>query len=130
MVSPSALRRTIALALSGAGLLAVGAVAGGRAAETDPSGIWKRPNGDTVQVTSGGGKLMCQITNGDRSGFEMCNGMSGGGNAWRGTAMKHPDMPGFMSFNGTVAVAGTTLSIKGCAIGQSMCDSETWSRVR
>lgn len=111
-------------------LALAGTAAGGGPAQADPSGLWKRPNGETVQVTSGGGKLMCRITKGKKAGFEMCNGMGGIGSAWRGSEMKHPDMPGFMSFNGTVAVAGNSLSIKGCAIGQSMCDSETWTRVK
>lgn len=123
MLNTIVVRRIAALAL-------VVTVAGGGQVHADPSGQWKRPNGDTVQVTSVGGKLKCQITNGSKTGFEMCNGMGGSGNAWRGTGMKHPDMPAFMSFNGTVAVTGRTLSIKGCAIGESVCDSETWTRVQ
>lgn len=98
-------------------------------AQADPSGTWTRPNGDTVKVTTGGG-LSCRITKGSKPGFEMCNGMGGGGNSWKGAGMKHPDMPGFMTFNGTVAVSGNSLSIKGCAIGASMCDSETWTRAK
>lgn len=123
MSNASVLRRIAVVAL-------LGAIASGGTAQADPSGMWKRPNGDMVQVTAGSGKLMCKITKGDKSGFEMCNGMGGGGSTWHGSTMKHPDMPGFMSFNGTVAVAGNTLSIKGCAVGQSMCDSETWTRVK
>jgi uncharacterized protein (DUF2147 family) len=44
--------------------------------------------------------------------------------------MKHPSMPGFMTFNGSVSVSASSLSIKGCAVGQSMCDAETWTRVK
>lgn len=123
MLKANVVRRILALAL-------VGTVAGGGQVRADPSGQWRRPNGDMVQVSSVGGKLNCKITKGSKSGFEMCNDMSGSGNAWRGTGMKHPDMPSFMSFNGTVAVKGNTLSIKGCAIGETVCDSETWIRVQ
>ncbi|MFC3117911.1 hypothetical protein ACFOHS_05095 [Jhaorihella thermophila] len=40
--------------------------------------------------------------------------------------MKHPDMPRWMSFNGTVTFSERGLRIKGCTLG--ICDSETWSR--
>jgi uncharacterized protein (DUF2147 family) len=116
-----------------AGTLIIGSAASVLAAGTvlaDPSGRWKRPNGDIVQVSSGGGRLNCRILEGGKPGFEMCNGMAGGGNSWKGAGMKHPDMPGFMTFNGTVSVSGNTLSIKGCAIGETMCDSEIWSRAK
>jgi len=91
-------------------------------------GNWKRKNGDMVNVSVNGGKLYCKITSGSKPGFEMCNGMGGGGNEWASKKMKHPRMPGMMSFNGSVKVSGKGLSIKGCAIGQSMCDEETWTR--
>jgi len=92
-----------------------------------PEGQWKRPNGDTVTATVSGGKLYCKITAGSKPGFEMCNGMTESGGSWTGKKMRHPSMT-IMSFNGTVTVSGNTLSIKGCAVGQSMCDSEKWSR--
>lgn len=116
------------LGMAGVAALVVGVATG--QAMADPSGTWKRPNGDTVQVVAGGGKLMCKIVKGSKPGFEMCNGMTGGGVTWKGAGMKHPDMPGFMTFNGTVAVSGASLSIKGCAIGESMCDQETWTRAK
>ncbi len=53
--------------------------------------------------------------------------MTESGGSWTGKKMRHPSMT-IMSFNGTVTVSGNTLSIKGCAVGQSMCDSEKWSR--
>lgn len=93
-----------------------------------PEGLWERKNGDTVQVSIKGGKLYCTITDGSKPGFEMCHGMDGAGNSWSGKKMKHPSMPGFMKFNGTVSVSGNSFKIKGCAIGQAMCDSETWTR--
>jgi hypothetical protein len=39
--------------------------------------------------------------------------------------MKHPDMPGFMTFNGTVTFGSNGLKIRGCAVG--VCQSEIWT---
>jgi len=99
------------------------------ASAQEAPGSYKRPNGDTVRVSVSGGKLYCQIVAGTQPGFEMCHGMAKtGANVWQGAEMKHPSMPGIMTFNGTVTVSPASLTIKGCAVGQSMCDSETWSR--
>ena len=95
----------------------------------DISGTYSRPNGDTAVVSMQGGKLFCKITAGKRVGFEMCHGMTETGpDVWQGAAMKHPSMPGFMTFNGTVSPTKTGLRIKGCAMGQAMCDAESWIR--
>lgn len=84
-----------------------------------------RKGDQPIDVAVKGGKLYCTRTS---DGFEMCNGMTKSGNAWTGGGMKHPDMPGFMTFNGTVTMTASSLTIKGCAVGQSMCDSETWKK--
>ena len=95
----------------------------------EAAGNYKRPNGDEAKVSVGGGKLYCKIISGKQAGFEMCHGMEKtGADTWQGANMKHPSMPGVMTFNGTVTVSASGLSIKGCAIGQSMCDSENWTR--
>lgn len=94
----------------------------------DVEGAWKRPNGDLVALSVTDGKLNCAIAEGSEPGFEMCHGMTRQGDAWTGSAMKHPDMPGLMSFNGTVVVFGEELKIKGCAMGEAFCDAETWTR--
>jgi len=110
-----------------AAVLAIGCFTAVQAQETP--GTYKRANGDLVQVTVSGGKLFCKIVSGKQAGFEMCHGMAQAGpNTWQGAEMKHPGMPSIMTFNGTVTVTPTGLTIKGCAIGQSMCDSETWTR--
>lgn len=115
-------------ALALVGLFALGfAALPARAAEI--AGDYKRPNGDETRVSVSGGKLYCKITSGKQAGFEMCHGMEKtGANSWQGANMKHPSMPGMMTFNGTVTATGSGLSIKGCAIGQSMCDAESWTR--
>ena len=96
---------------------------------SEVAGNYKRPNGDEVNVSVSGGKLFCKIVSGKQAGFEMCHGMEKtGGDSWQGANMKHPSMPEIMTFNGTVKVGGSGLSIKGCAVGQSMCDSESWTR--
>lgn len=98
----------------------------------DPYGTWKRPNGETAQVYTCGGKLCCKITKGAQVGFEMCHGMTKTGtDTWEGAAMKHPEAPlAFMTFNGTVTYSGSEFSIKGCAMGQSFCDAEKWDKIK
>ena len=98
------------------------------ASETSLAGFYTRENGDTVHVTIDNGLLFCKIVKGSKPNFEMCHGMKPSGAAWTGKKMKHPGMPRFMTFNGTVTSDARTLSIKGCALGKSLCDSETWTR--
>lgn len=59
--------------------------------------------------------------------FEMCHGMTKQADGtWKGKKMKHPSMPGFMTFNGTVTFTNAGLNIRGCAIG--ICQSEDWTK--
>jgi uncharacterized protein (DUF2147 family) len=117
---------TSIVAMSAAALVAVPAAA----AVNDPSGTYKRENGDTVRVFKYNGKLYCRIVAGKKKGFEMCHGMAKTDTGWFGKKMRHPGMPGFMTFNGTVTSNATTFYIKGCAMGKSMCDKEQWSKVK
>ncbi len=84
-----------------------------------------RKGKDTINVFVKDGALFCNRAS-DK--FEMCHGMAKDGDAWKGKKMKHPDMPGFMTFNGTVTMTEDTLTIKGCAVGNSMCDTEVWNK--
>jgi len=88
-------------------------------------GDYIRKGSQTIKVATKGGRLYCTRKS---DGFEMCHGMTKQGKAWKGGNMKHPDMPGLMTFNGTVTFSGSGLSIKGCAVGQSMCDAENWKK--
>lgn len=116
----------LALVIAGVALLGLSLPA----SAAQPDGKWVRPNGDVAQVSQRGGLLYCTIVKGKTPGFEMCNGMKKTGqDVWQGGDMKHPGMPGFMTFNGTVTVRADTLNIKGCAVGQTMCDSENWKRM-
>lgn len=101
------------------------------AAARDPSGTYTRPNGDVVRVWITDDKLYCRITEGKKVDFEMCHGMEANDDEdrWEGRKMKHPGMPGFFTFNGRVVSDESTLTIRGCALGNSMCDSEVWERV-
>ncbi len=112
--------RSIALAAAAVVFLAAPAVAAG------PDGVYSRPNGTTAKVTTCGGNLCAKV---QESGFDMfMTGIAPAGEGkWKGD-MKHPDMPGFMTFNGTVTTTPGGLKIQGCAVGQSMCDSENWTR--
>ncbi len=103
-------------------------------AKPDPVvGMWlRRKKHHKIRVAIKDDKLYCTIINRKkRNGkpkkdFEMCHGMTKQGDAWKGKHMKHPEMPGFMTFKGTVTVDGDVLKIKGCA---GMCASEKWDRM-
>lgn len=103
------------------------------AAPAGPEGMWLRDNGNQVKVEFRDGAMYCTIINRTkRNGkpkkdFEMCHGMTANGDTWTGRKMKHPEMPGFMTFKGTVSMADDVISIKGCAVG--VCDSESWTRM-
>lgn len=87
---------------------------------------WLRKGDQVINVSTDGGRLMCTRVS---DGFEMCNGMtSQGGGVWKGPKMKHPDMPGFMTFRGTVIIGATQLKIEGCVLGGAVCDSEIWTK--
>lgn len=89
-------------------------------------GVYARPKGTTAKVWTCGAKLCAKV---QETGFDMfLSGIEAAGDGvWKGD-MKHPDMPGFMTFNGTVTRTEKGLKVQGCAVGQSMCDSETWTR--
>lgn len=112
-----------------AGGLALALLGASAAQARDPSGRYQRPNGDQVIVWIAEGKLYCRIEKGKRPGFEMCHGMMPQGENWFGKGMKHPSMPGFMTFNGTVSSDPQKIVIKGCAMGKSMCQSEVWPKI-
>ena len=117
-------------ALFAAVIAASGLALAGQAIAASPWGKWKRPNGDIAKVWKCGGGMCGAIEKGKRKGFVMFKGIKKAGNVWKGD-MKHPDMPGFMTFNGTVKLlSANKLKVQGCAIGQSMCDAETWVRVK
>lgn len=97
----------------------------------DILGTYTRPNGDTLEVADCEGQLCAHMTGGDKTGLEMLHGMeSTGPNEWRGNQMKHPDMPGFMTFGGSVTASGDTLNVRGCMLGGAFCDAEIWTRQR
>jgi uncharacterized protein (DUF2147 family) len=82
-----------------------------------------RKGDQVIQVIEQDGKLYCRRVS-DK--FEMCHGMTKQDDgSWTGKHMKHPDMPGFMTFNGTVTFGSNGLKIRGCAVG--VCQSEIWT---
>ena len=101
--------------------LVAGALLAGQAALAE---TYLRKGSQEIEVVDRGGKLYCTRVS---DGYEMCNGMArAGDNTYKGRTMKHPDMPRFMTFNGTVVIGASSLKIKGCAVG--ICDSETWTK--
>lgn len=103
----------------GAFVLAAGIVLAGQMALAD---VYLREGNQEIEVVDRGGQLFCTRTS---DGYEMCNGMTKAADgSYQGRTMKHPDMPKFMTFNGTVVIGSNALQIKGCAMG--ICDSEVW----
>lgn len=106
------------IAAAGLSLLAMPAVAETRE--------YLREGDQVIKVSWDSGKLYCTR---ESDGFEMCHGMSQASpGVWKGPKMKHPDMPGFMTFKGTVVISKDKLKIEGCMLGGSVCDSEVWTR--
>lgn len=95
---------------------------------SSPYGNWKRPNGSVAKVWKCGGKMCAKVVSGKGAGFTMFRGLKkSGGKTWKGD-MKHPKMGNLFTFNGTVRFSGRSLAVKGCMIGGSMCDAETWKK--
>ncbi len=89
-------------------------------------GSYLRKGTQVVEVFVENGSLYCKRTS---DNFELCHGMTEQADgSWTGRKMKHPDMPGFMTFNGTVTFSADGLKIKGCAMGNSFCDAENWTK--
>lgn len=100
------------------------AIAIALAASSASAEIYIRKGEQQVDVSERNGMLFCTRVS---DGYEMCNGMTKRDDGtWKGKKMKHPDMPRWMSFNGTVTFTGGGLDIKGCTLG--ICDSESWTR--
>jgi len=89
-------------------------------------GEWLRPDGTIAMTSECDGGLCGEIISGEQTGMVMFQSIkSSGDNEWKGD-MKHPDMPAFMTFNGTITHGDGELMVEGCAVGGSMCDAETW----
>ncbi len=106
------------------GLLAATLALSAAAAEAE---TYIRPGKDgpqEINVIIQDGQLFCTRV---LDGFEMCNGMTENeDHTWTGPNMRHPDMPEFMKFRGTVYFTVDGLTIKGCAL--VFCDSESWTK--
>lgn len=114
--------------LAGAAALTMLGVFSSQSAMAGPYGTWKRPNGTKAKVWNCGGKMCAKVVSGKNNGFTMFRGLrKSGNNAWKGN-MKHPKMGTLFTFNGTVRYSGSTMSVKGCMIGGSFCDAETWRK--
>lgn len=102
----------------------LGAATLGTSVSADVLGTYMRKGDQVITLHTEGGLLYC--TRGS-DGFELCHGMAlQADGTYQGEDMKHPDMPRFMTFNGTVTFGTGMVSLKGCAAGKSLCQSEDW----
>lgn len=102
----------------------LGLVAAVATAAAAPADTYVRKGDQDISVVVKDGLLFCTRV---KDGYEMCNGMAKQPDGtWKGKKMKHPDMPHFMSFNGTVTFMTDSLKIRGCTLG--ICDSEVWQK--
>lgn len=87
-------------------------------------GTYIRKGDQVITLHTEDGLLYCTRAS---DGFELCHGMAEQPDStWKGKKMKHPDMPRFMTFNGTVTFGSDKVKLKGCAAGNSLCQSEAW----
>jgi hypothetical protein len=88
-------------------------------------GVYLRNGEEFILVRTTDEGLMYCTRVGD--GFEMCDGLTlQDDGVWRGTGMKHPNMPKFMTYTGAVLVTNDALVIEGCTTANAQCDAETW----
>jgi len=108
-----------------AGLALALSVAAGLASAQEVNKTYIRKGDQEIRVFTVDGKLYCRRSS---DNFEMCYGMEPAGNStYKGAKMKHPDMPRFMTFDGTVIIGSNRkLSIEGCMVGGAICDKEIW----
>ena len=105
-------------------IIAAAAVAFSATAAVADTYIRPHKTGDQqINVVITDGALWCTRAS---DGYEMCNGMTENEDGtWGGKNMRHPDMPKWMKFKGTVYFNDGGLKIKGCAI---ICDNEDWTK--
>ena len=101
------------------------AIAGAVASAQEVNKTYIRKGSQEIRVFTSDGKLYCRRTS---DNFELCHGMTKTGpGTYKGNKMKHPDMPKFMTFDGTVVIGSNKkLKIEGCMIGGAVCDAEIW----
>jgi len=96
----------------------------GTMAQAEVIGVYLRNGEEPISVRTEDDLLFCTRISDD---FELCNGMVKlEDGSWNGDKMKNPDMPRFMSFNGTIRFAEGEMQLEGCLAGKSMCKSLSW----
>ena len=107
--------------------LVLGAASFATSVSAEIIGVYLRNGEEYILVRTTDDGLMYCTRVGD--GFEMCDGIAQQEDgSWTGTKMKHPDMPKFMSFNGTVIFSATEMLLEGCTAGNAQCEAEVWPK--
>lgn len=108
--------------------LVLGATTLATAASAEIIGVYLRNGEEFILVRTDVEMLYCTRV-GD--GFEMCGGMvQQADGSWAGPKMKHPDMPKFMTYTGTVTFSTSGMTLEGCTAGNAQCDAESWLKLK
>ena len=102
-----------------AGLAAVAAIA------AEPiEGNWKTASGETAAIAECGGSFCITVKSGRYAG-KAIGRLEGSGGSYEGTITDPADDK---TYNGSGAVSGGTLRLKGCVL-KVLCKSQTWTRL-
>jgi uncharacterized protein (DUF2147 family) len=121
-----------AFALASA-LSAVQALSVGPALAGDPSGLWKRDNGEArIRIGKCGNGLCGRVVwvqdpkrKGDIGKLVLNNMVGNGPNSWVGKAYNPLDDK---TYTGKMTLSGNSLTTSGCIMGGMMCKSMSWMR--
>lgn len=87
-------------------------------------GKWRAPGGGIVQVTSCGGAYCAKVISGQHTG-KTAGRMQGTDGDYSGTVTDPRDD---RTYNGSAAVSGDTLQLRGCAL-KVFCKTQVWTRL-
>jgi uncharacterized protein (DUF2147 family) len=97
----------------------------GVAHSADPIvGNWKTEDGSTTAIASCGGSYCITVKTGKYAGRKIGT-FSGKGESYAG---RLTDPASNKTYDGTIALAGNTVKMKGCVM-KVFCQSQTWSRL-
>jgi uncharacterized protein (DUF2147 family) len=127
------MRKTCGALVMVSALSAVPALSTGPALAGDPSGVWKRDNGEAkIRVGKCSNGLCGRVVwvqdpkrKGDVGKIVLDDMVGDGPNSWVGKAYNPLDEK---TYTGKMTLSGNTLTTSGCIMGGMMCKSMSWMR--